>query len=132
MSESEPNKRQILETANARLHEFTSDPLAAGQALVKEERMDEMEQWANGIGAHTERLASAHHTVSTQIRDGAQRGHYNEDMASKRLAGVGNQWRTGVKVDAEGDIEVHEHYPYSTDTPAGNWATYRSPKNIRK
>ncbi len=130
MSElSTANSNQDHE-AFSRLQEFSSEPIATAEELAKQQRMQEMEEWANGIGAHTERLVTRHREISEKIGSSAQNGKVEIDDAKRALANVSN-WRTGVDVSANGDIQVHDHYPYSGDTPAGGWRTYRSPKNIR-
>lgn len=118
--------------AFARLEEFPSDPIEAAAAMAKEQRMDEMENWANGIGAHTERLAVAHRKVAKQVVGSAVGGSVDKDAQQTRLSQVPEMWRTGVKVDKKLNVQVHDMYPYSGDTPAGEWASYRSPVNIRK
>ena len=127
-----PNHQETLQVASARLEEFPGDPLAAAAAAAKEVRMEEMGNWANGIGAHVERRAAAHHTVTKALIDEAKQGTYNEEQAIDRLRMAGTMWRTGVKVNEEGNIKVHDHYPYSGDTPVGGWHEYRSPVNVRK
>lgn len=131
MAEAHIDQSTTHQQALARLEEFPSDPIAAADALAKEQRMDEMENWANGIGAHTERLVNVHHRVAKQVVRSAVGGTVDRDAQQTKLNKVPEMWRTGVKVDKDLNIQVHDMYPYTGDTPAGRWASYRSPRNIR-
>jgi len=132
MSESTP--KTPPESAFSRLREFPSDPAVAAHEAGKEVRMNEMEAWANGVGAHTEHLAAAHHRVVRHaLEHAAKTGAHDRNSIEDRLEKVPKDWRTGVRVEPNGNIAVHDHYPYYGDTPAGGeWTKYRSPKNIGK
>jgi hypothetical protein len=121
------------EAAFGRLEEFPSDYVEQARHTLSESRMAEMEAWANGIGAHTERLTRAHQKVGRQIINNViKHGEFSPDDASAILAEVPKNWRTGVKVDKNGDVRVNSGYPFYGDTPAEGWEKFRSPKNIRK
>jgi hypothetical protein len=131
MADSAQSQPSPAEQAYARLVEYPSDYVETAHELAHEARMNEMEAWANGIGAHTERIAAWHHKIGQQALESARQG--NDNSADKIQAALKHapMNRTGVRVDRDGKVAIHSHYPYSGDTPAGGWASYRSPKNIR-
>lgn len=131
---SEQTPAQSVEpsvAAFSRLEEFPSDPVQVAVDSTKEERMREMEAWSNAIGAHTERLAERHSDVGRQIIESAL-GSESIDVqtAAKQLADAPKTFRTGVRVDPNLAVEVHDAYPYFGDTPRGGRQTYRAPKDI--
>ncbi len=134
-TEQQPDLSQA-DVAFSRLEEFPGDPVQTAKDITKEDRMKEMEQWADSMGAHVARLELAHHTVAKQEITAARKAGKVTDARAerirKRLARVNEDWRTGIIVHSSGNVSVHDRYPYSTDTPAGELKKYRSPKNIRQ
>lgn len=133
MNEITDHRPTPAEAAFARLEEFPSDYIETAAHIAATKRMDEMDAWANGIGAHTERLAATHRMVGQGLVQSVDKsGVFDPEAAKDRLARVPRDWRTGVRVEKNGDIEVSSKYPFYGDTPAEGWQTYRAPKNIRK
>lgn len=131
MSELTPTQsNSSSEAAFSRLDEFPDDPVQVAKAMQKKARMDEMEAWSEGIGAHVERRAEWHSKVGRRIIESARiPGQFDERGATKELRDAATN-RTGVVVNPDFSVEVDSRYPYSGDTPRGGSHVFRSPKNI--